>query len=90
MVDMRDTEDAMLGRYLALIGGISKPERLIRALALSALARELTWYGATRHVGHMGRDAVVERFLLQLYGPDTARRMIDMLELTPEARGARE
>jgi hypothetical protein len=51
---------------------MSPPERLARALALSALARDLAWQGALRHAGHLGTAAVVERFLRQLYGPDVA------------------
>ncbi|MFN2400780.1 MAG: hypothetical protein ABR543_19405 [Gemmatimonadaceae bacterium] len=72
---MTDTDSAMLSRYLELIRGVPKPERFIRALALSALVRDLAWQGATRHAGHLGADAVVERFLLQLYGSDVVRQM---------------
>lgn len=72
---MTDTDSAMLLRYLELMRGVPKPERFIRALALSALVRDLAWQGATRHAGHLGDDAVVERFLLQLYGSDIARQM---------------
>lgn len=76
---MIDTEAVTLARYLDLLRSVPKAERLARVFALSALAREMTWQGATRHSGHRGPDAVVERFLLQLYGPDTAPRMLAAL-----------
>ncbi len=75
-----DTDAATLERQRALIGQLSKPERLMRALALSALARSLAWAGAVRYAGERGHDAVVDRFLEQMYGPDVAahlRRLID-------------
>lgn len=70
-----DTDAVALARYRDLIRGIPKPERLARAIALSALARDLAWQGAKRHSGQLGAAAVVERFLLQLYGPRVARQM---------------
>jgi len=73
---MLDTNVAMLTRYLDLVRSVPKPERLARAMALSALARDLAWQGATRHSGHLGAGAVTKRFLLQLYGPDIARRVV--------------
>lgn len=72
---MADTDPAMLERYLQGIRSISKPQRFVRALELSALARSLAWQGANRQAGHLGAEAVVERFLLQLYGPDVAQAM---------------
>lgn len=76
---MLDTDAATLARYLELLRRIPGPERLGRALELSALAREMAWQGAARHSGHLGSGAVTERFLAQLYGPDVARRAMAML-----------
>ncbi|MGH7627131.1 MAG: hypothetical protein ACREOJ_17675 [Gemmatimonadaceae bacterium] len=72
---MTDTDRAVLARYLDLVRSVSKSGRLMRALALSALAREMAWCGARRHSGHLGKDAVTERFLQQLYGPDDGHEM---------------
>jgi hypothetical protein len=71
-----DAERNALARQLSLVRALSKSERFERAMALSALVRRLAWEGASRHVGSRGPDAVAERFLRQLYGP----------ELTPELR----
>lgn len=80
---MLDTDAAMLARYLDLIRSASKPQRLARALALSALARHVAWQGALRHSGQLGDAAVAERFVLQLYGPDAARRVATRLRDDP-------
>ncbi len=85
---MLDTDAAMLARYLDLLRTIPKPQRLARAFALSTLARELAWQGATRHAGDRGADAVAERFLLQLYGPDVARRLAATLRRAEAERDA--
>lgn len=85
---MMDTDAATHARYLDLIRSVPKPERLARALALSALAREMVWQGATRHSGHRGADAVTERFLLQMYGPEVARRTVAALRGAAAVRDA--
>ncbi len=74
-----DTDSAARSRYLELIAAVPAPERLTRALALSAFVRDLVWQGATGHVGHLGSAAVVERFALQLYGPEIAERIASSL-----------
>lgn len=74
-----DTDAAMLARYLNGLRAIPKSQRLARAMALSALARDMAWQGATRHSGHLGARAVAERFLLQLYGPAIARQAVASL-----------
>ncbi|MGI8619703.1 MAG: hypothetical protein ACR2L6_11550 [Gemmatimonadaceae bacterium] len=76
---MRDTDPATFERYLAVIRTVPPAERFVRALALSALARDLAREGAARHSAHLGDNAVAERFLLQMYGPDVAARMTAML-----------
>ncbi len=81
-----DTDSATLARYLELIRGVPKLERFVRALALSALARELTWQGAVRHAGHRGADAVTTRFLTQLYGDDIARWYQVLCKLVREGK----
>ncbi len=78
-----DTDSAARSRYLKLIAAVPAPERLTRALALSAFVRDLVWQGATRHVGHLGRAAVVERFALQLYGPEIAERITSSVSSSP-------
>jgi hypothetical protein len=69
---MNDTTTATQQAYDALLAGMTPAERLQRMLSLSCLARNLAWAGAERAVGHLGRPKVVERFFLQLYGPDIA------------------
>ena len=71
LADM-DTDAITRARVLELLKGISPPERMGRALALSALVRDLAWQGAVRHAGHLGAAAVVDRFLRQLYGAEFA------------------
>ncbi len=75
----KDTDAAMFARYLDLVRTVPRAQRLARAMALSALARNMAWQGATRHSGHRGPAAVTERFLLQLYGPDVARYVVTLL-----------
>ncbi|MGH7695555.1 MAG: hypothetical protein ACRENH_11270 [Gemmatimonadaceae bacterium] len=65
----------MTERYSALLRRLSAPERLERALALSALVRSLAWQGALRDVQGEGTDAVRERFLIKLYGVRTATQL---------------
>jgi hypothetical protein len=67
---MNDTATATQQAYDALLAGMTPAERLQRMLSLTCLARDLAWAGAERAVGHLGRPKVVERFFLQLYGPD--------------------
>ncbi len=67
---MNDTTTATQQAYDALLAGMTPAERLQRMLSLSCLARNLAWAGAERAVGHLGRQKVVERFFVQLYGPD--------------------
>ena len=71
-----DTNLETYERQLALIRTLSKPERLRRALALSALVRQLAWEGTMLRAAHLGPTAQKQRYLAQLYGPD----------LTPELR----
>ncbi|HEX5410022.1 MAG TPA: hypothetical protein VFW89_09665 [Gemmatimonadaceae bacterium] len=78
--DRTDTDRAVFARYLDLVRSVPKSQRMMRALALSALAREMTWCGARRHSGHLGNDAVTERFLQQLYGPDVGREIAALLQ----------
>jgi hypothetical protein len=74
-----DTDSTTRSRYLDLIAAVPPAERLHNALALTALVRDLAWEGATLHYGHLGNDAVVARFALQLYGPDIAERIVSSL-----------
>lgn len=67
---MNDTTATTQHAYDALLAGMTPAERLQRLLSLTCLARNLAWAGAERAVGHLGRPKVVERFFLQLYGPD--------------------
>ncbi|WP_309672199.1 hypothetical protein [Gemmatimonas sp.] len=69
---MNDTTATTQHAYDALLAGMTPAERLQRMLSLTCLARDLAWAGAERAVGHLGRPRVVERFFLQLYGPDIA------------------
>ncbi|HEY5088055.1 MAG TPA: hypothetical protein VII66_11920 [Gemmatimonadaceae bacterium] len=75
----------MSARYLNILRAVSKPERFARALALSALARDMAWQGAVRHSGHDGAYAVTERFLLQLYGPDVGPEVAKSLSRASDA-----
>jgi len=67
-----DTSAAVQQRQLLRISALSPAERLSRALALSALAREFAWAGAQRVAGGHGPEAVRHRFLEQVFGADTA------------------
>ncbi len=78
-----DTDRDARSRYLELIAAVPAPERLTRALALSAFVRDLAWQGATLHVGHLGSEAVVERFAQQLYGPEIAERITSSVSSSP-------
>ena len=78
-----DTDGAARSRYLELIAAVPAPERLTRALALTAFVRNLTWQGATYHVGHLGSEAVVERFAQQLYGREIGEQIASSLLSSP-------
>lgn len=69
MTEHSDTPHAVQAQYDALVMQLSPVERLQRAFALSAFVRNLAWAGAERTAGHLGHDAVVARFFLQVYGP---------------------
>lgn len=79
MLEDLDTVGPALDRYTQLIRSQSKPDRLRRAFNLSAMVRAFSWQGAVRHAGHLGEAAVVERFLMQLYGPETGARLVRMI-----------
>jgi hypothetical protein len=67
--ELSDTPAAVQAQYDAMVMQLSPAERFQRALALSSFVRNLAWAGAERVAGHLGRDAVVARFFLQVYGP---------------------
>jgi hypothetical protein len=69
VTELSDTTDAVQAQYDAMVMRLSPAERFQRALALSTFVRNLAWAGAERAAGHLGHDAVVERFFLQVYGP---------------------
>lgn len=73
---LTDTAPAALRTYLEMLRGVPGPERLLLALKLSALARNLAWAGAVRHAGPDNPGAVVERFLTQLYGEEIASQFV--------------
>jgi hypothetical protein len=75
-----DTSSAAAQEYLAMLREMPRPERLRRALALTALAMDLAWAGAVRHAGHQGHAAVVRRFLRQVHGDEVARAYESSLE----------
>lgn len=68
MSDAADPRDALL---LALTPG----ERFLKALNLSALVRRLTWQGALLVAQSDGAEAVVNRYVRQLYGDDVAAQL---------------
>lgn len=70
-----DTDVEAQTHYLDLLKAMPKPDRLYRALALSALTRELTRMGAQRYAGTLGAAAVRARFLRQLYGDEEGLRI---------------
>jgi hypothetical protein len=73
---LTDTAPAALDTYLEMLRGVPGPTRLLLALKLSALTRNLAWAGAVRHSGPENDGAVVERFLTQLYGTEIASRFV--------------
>ncbi len=72
---MSDTDSVVLERYLQRVRDMPKPQRFMLALELSALARSLAWQGANRQAGHLGAEAVIVRYLLQLYGTEVTARV---------------
>ncbi len=72
MPPLGDTSEAAAERQRRLVSTLTPGERLSRALALSALAREFAWAGARHAAGERGVDAVRHRFLEQAYGGTTA------------------
>jgi hypothetical protein len=74
---MRQVEgdDAVDARMLELVRRLSPSERLVRMFALSSFIRAFTWEGAKRHVRNGSREAIVERFLAQMYGADLDERV---------------
>lgn len=68
----QDTSPAARDQLRALVRALTPAERLRRALALSAMAREFAWAGATRFAGAGGPEAVRSRFLEQQYGTEVA------------------
>jgi hypothetical protein len=69
------TTDPVYATMIELLRGLSPAQRLIRALALSAFVRDLAWAGARRVAGDRGADAVTERFLMQVYGPEVTSQV---------------
>ena len=68
-----DTDEATRAIYVAMLRQLSRSERFVRALALSAYVRNLAWQGALRHAQSSGEAATVDRFLTQLYGAKVAK-----------------
>ena len=67
-----DTVTPMTATYARMVAGMSMSERFVHALALSAFVRALAWQGAVLHAVSQDADAVVDRFVLQLYGAEVA------------------
>ncbi len=80
-----DTSAEVEQEQWARIRALSPAERLARALALSALGRELAWAGARRLAGAAGPDAVRRRYLEQAYGVDTAGWVVRLIAAEPAA-----
>jgi hypothetical protein len=68
-----DTPPEVLASQQSLMAALTPAERLARALALSALARDFAWAGARNRIGGDAPAEVRERFLIQVYGVDVAR-----------------
>ena len=69
---LSDTSPTVSAQQRERIGLLTPADRLARALALSALAREFAWTGA-RHVANAaGPAAVRHRFLVKSYGEEIA------------------
>ena len=58
---------------------LSPGERFLKALSLSAFVRAMTWQGARLVAEADGADAVVDRFLRQLYGDEVAEQFRERL-----------
>ena len=57
-----------------LLLALSPGERFLKALSLSAFVRELAWQGARLVAEADGPEAVVDRFVRQLYGDEVAEQ----------------
>lgn len=68
-----DTRPEVLASQQSILAALTPAERLARALALSALARDFAWAGAQNRIGSDAPAEVRERFLMQVYGVDVAR-----------------
>jgi hypothetical protein len=68
-----DTTPETRARQVALLAALTPAERLARALALSALARDFAWAGARSRTGSHPQADVRQQFLLQVYGDGVAR-----------------
>ncbi|HUG27692.1 MAG TPA: hypothetical protein VMK53_05280 [Gemmatimonadales bacterium] len=80
-----DTRPEVQASHKALLAALTPAERLARALALSALARDFAWAGARSRTGSHAPADVRQRFLLQVYGDDVARWVA--LRVAAEAGG---
>lgn len=70
---LSDTPPETRARQEALLAALTPAERLARALALSALARDFAWAGARNRLGSHAPADVRRQFLLQVYGDGVAR-----------------
>ncbi len=68
-----DTGPEVLASQQSVLAALTPAERLARALALSALARDFAWAGARSRIGSDAPAELRERFLTQVYGIDVAR-----------------
>lgn len=67
-----DTSPAVRDHHRALIAALTPAERLRRAFALSAMARDFALAGARKSAANGGPAAVRARFLEQMYGAEMA------------------
>ena len=70
---LSDTPPETRDRQEALLAALTPAERLARALALSALARDFAWAGARSRFGSHASADVRQQFLRQVYGDGVAR-----------------
>ena len=70
---LSDTSPDAQVLYADLLGALTPAERLTRALALSALVRDLAWAGARNRAESLDPAEVGQRFLQQVYGDGVAR-----------------
>lgn len=69
---LSDTAPEARARQEVLLATLTPAERLARALALSALARDFAWAGARSSAEGQAPANVRQRFLLQVYGDGVA------------------